>query len=33
VFVFAATTALLALWTTLSPSIRRAPSLSELRTA
>jgi MFS family permease len=33
VLVFAATMALLALWATLSPSIRRAPSLSELATA
>jgi predicted MFS family arabinose efflux permease len=33
VFVFAGTMVLLALWATLSPSIRRAPSLSELATA
>jgi MFS family permease len=30
VFVFAVTITLLAVWTTLSPSIRRAPSLREL---
>jgi hypothetical protein len=30
VLVFAATAATLALWATLSPSIRKAPSLSEL---
>ncbi len=33
VLVFAAVSAILALWATLSPSIRRAPSLSELATA